>query len=263
MSRLSLACCLAASMVAASAWAEPSSGVESRHAPGRVLSGGPVAGVGFADMGGEVDVVIPGLVSATKAPRVAERWSAGAYLGVRLGERWGARVELRYAERGATATGGGGGFGGGAGIPYVLDFRIAYLELPALATYAIEYDGGFTPYVFAGPDLALRLSGEVEAELPQPGSDGSFTTTTISQDVSDSLARFDAGVTLGAGMKFPLDWGRLVLDLRYTASITRTADDGVLRLMVDGAGQGPGTSIELVPHGLRHRVLAVTAALEL
>lgn len=262
MSRLFIACCLAVSMVPAGAWAEPSGSLESRHAPGRVVSGGPVAGVGFADMGGEVDVVIPGLVSATKAPRATERWSAGGHLDLRLGERWGARVELRYAERGATAT-GGGGFGGADGIPYALDFRIAYLELPVLATYAIEYDGGFTPYVFAGPDLALRLSGEVEAELPRPGAGDSLATTTISQDVSDSLARFDAGVTAGAGMKFPLDWGRLVLDLRYTASITQTADDGVLRLMVDGDGQDQGLVIELMPRALRHRVLAVTAALEL
>lgn len=285
MKRFAIACWVAAVLLSWTwAWAEPGAAPGAviaepdgapRYAPQRRLTGGAIAGLGLADMGGEVEADVFGM-QTSPSPQVLEGLSAGGFVALQLHARWGARIELRYTRRGASAAQAadfaapGDDMSGGdmmgqdeaPAIPYAFDFQLAYLELPLLATCTIPYDGRLVPYVFAGPDLGLLLSAEVAGDVPmiddqgnvQVDDQGNLRTVRAEKDVKDGVSSFDVGVTLGAGMKFPLGRGRLVLDARYTLGILEAADGGEIALVEN--------LVTLSPRNLRHRVLSLSAAYE-
>jgi hypothetical protein len=266
MKHVSVVCCLAAVLLAG-AWAQAEPGSEivgPAHAPQSRLSGGVVAGIGLADMSGAVDARVLGMASSP-SPQILEGLSAGGFLTLQLDQRWGARVALRYSQRGASVVQAPRGMSGDepAAIPYAFDLRLAYLEVPLVATFTIPYDGRLVPFFFAGADLGFLLSAEVAGDVPVIDADGNVQrnaqgnpeTVRVSRDVKEGVSRFDVGVTLGAGMKFPLARGRLVLDARYSLGILAAADGGEIAL-VEGL-------VTLEPRGLRHRVLSLSAAYEL
>lgn len=245
----------------------------SGHAPQPRVTAGVVAGLGLADMSGEVQVDALGMQSSP-SPQVHEGLSAGAYAALQLDARWGVRLELRYTQRGASAVqapalempgdmpGDEPPDDGAFALPYEFDLRLAYLELPLLATFTIPYDGRLAPYFFAGPDLGLLLSAEVSGAVPvldgegnpQLDDEGLPVTAEVSRDVEDGVGSFDLGITFGAGMKFPLARGRMVLDARYTLGVIEAADGGTIAL-IDNV-------ITLSPRSMRHRVLSLSAAYE-
>ncbi|WP_428262052.1 porin family protein [Haliangium sp.] len=218
----------------------------------RRWSGGVVAGVGFNDMLGDVDADVYGTMVAP-SPEAAEGISAGGFLTVQFTPQWGARAEVRYSERGATAGQSAGGFGG-AGGGYAFDFTLAYVEVPILLTYSLAYDDSFVPFVFAGPDLALLISSEVTGSGSQTDDMGAVLYAfDATKDVEEATSSYDFGATVGAGMKFPLPSGKLVLDARYSIGFTEAVGEGETELV---------ENVRLLPHGLRHHGLSLSAAYE-
>ena len=110
--------------------------------------------------------------------------------------------------------------------------NLTYLEIPVLAKITVPSLGTFNPVLFAGPVLALKLSGKLKRELEG-------TTTEV--DV-ENMKGIDFGLVFGAGIDLGLEtlgMGKLALDLRYTLGLTTIsefADDdvknGVFSLMV-------------------------------
>ncbi len=204
-------------------------------------------------MSGDVTVEAFGMEDSP-APRSDQGLSAGGFVSAQLTPAWGARAEVRYSQRGARAASPGGGLGGPAGGSYSFEFALTYIEVPLLLTYALPYDGRFTPYLFAGPDIAVLLSSEVTGEgqaFDEMGAlIGAFEGT---QDVKDATASVDYAVTFGVGMKFPLPAGRLVFDARYLISVTEAVGAGETEFAPD---------VVLRPGGLRNHGLQLSAAYE-
>ncbi|WP_199350997.1 porin family protein [Haliangium ochraceum] len=268
------------STAAAQSQPEPSLQAQAAESSTPALSGGALFGVAFTDISGEFGVSAGSaddpdmqLVSATKAPVTTQGLSLGAYLSAQLAPRWGVRAELRYSQRGARASRELSSFGGSEEdfeIPYDITFDLAYLELPLLVTYAIPYANGFTPYLFAGPDLALLLTADVDVEVSLPARDPmdpsviTLEQSTATEDVSELIAGFDVGATLGAGMKFPLSRGHFILDARATLAITQTAGGGQVDITIPtGADSMSGDlAVALQPRNMRHRLFMLTAGYE-
>ena len=110
--------------------------------------------------------------------------------------------------------------------------NLTYLEIPILAKIKVPSLGTFKPVLFAGPAVAIKLSGKVKAE---------YEGTTVEEDIEDTKG-IDFGFVIGAG----IDWGKgvfgvgkLAVDLRYTLGISTISEfpdddvkNGAFSLMV-------------------------------
>jgi len=94
--------------------------------------------------------------------------------------------------------------------------------------------GGVKPCLFAGPVLALKLSGKMKAE---------YAGESEEEDIEDEdMKSTDFGLVIGAGLDFGLGapgMGKLTVDIRYSLGLstisTFEGDDvknGVFSLMV-------------------------------
>ncbi len=109
--------------------------------------------------------------------------------------------------------------------------NLTYLEIPVLAKITVPTLGVFKPTLFAGPAVALKLSGKTKRE---------FMGTTIEEDIEDTKGT-DFGFVVGAGIDLGLGAfgaGKLTVDLRYTLGLTTISEfendevkNGVFSLM--------------------------------
>ncbi|GAH00873.1 unnamed protein product, partial [marine sediment metagenome] len=112
--------------------------------------------------------------------------------------------------------------------------KLDYLEIPVLAKIIVPTPGGVKPCLFAGPVLALKLSGKMKAE---------YAGESVEEDIEDEdMKSTDFGLVIGAGLDFGLGvsgMGKLTVDIRYSLGLstisTFEGDDvknGVFSLMV-------------------------------
>ena len=86
-----------------------------------------------------------------------------------------------------------------------------YLEVPVLLRWNIPTGTTTRSHLYAGPTLAFRVSSRNRTE----------TETTDLKDVQG----LDSGVAIGGSVDFPLNPGRLVVDLRYGIGLTDAFGD--------------------------------------
>ena len=133
---------------------------------------------------------------------------AGAFMLVPMTETFGFQVEGLYSQKGAKFE--EDGFEG--------SLKLDSFDVPVLARYTIPSSTDTSFHLFAGPSLGFKLSAK---------SKTSFDGEDDEEDISDDVAGVDFGVVIGAGLEF----GRFVVDGRYTHGLTNlnTAedDDGV------------------------------------
>jgi hypothetical protein len=92
--------------------------------------------------------------------------------------------------------------------------------------------GGAKPFLFAGPVLALKLSGKGKFE---------YGAESDEEDIED-MKSTDFGLVIGAGVDFGLGvpgTGKMTLDVRYSLGLSTISDfegedikNGVFSLMV-------------------------------
>jgi hypothetical protein len=95
---------------------------------------------------------------------------------------------------------------------YKLD--LWYLEIPVLVKVAIPVESSLNPSVFAGPVVALKLSGKGKSE---------FTEGVVDRVVG-GLESYDFGVIFGAGVEFTLGFfkkGKFTADVRYNLGLMK------------------------------------------
>ena len=85
---------------------------------------------------------------------------------------------------------------------------IYYLEMPVLATLRIPTEGSVTPFVSAGPALALKLKASVNGNNRQ-------------EDIDGFVKGSDFGIVFGVG----IDVGRFSVEGRYTHGLANTSND--------------------------------------
>ena len=154
------------------------------------VSFGVKAGANFANLdfsGDDVDVSFDRRVGLV----------AGAFMLVPMTDTFGFQVEGLYSQKGAKFE--EDGFEG--------SLKLDSFDVPVLARYTIPSSTDTSFHLFAGPSLGFKLSAK---------SKTSFDGEDDEEDISDDVAGVDFGVVIGAGLEF----GRFVVDGRYTHGLT-------------------------------------------
>ncbi len=92
------------------------------------------------------------------------------------------------------------------------EFSLSYLEVPVLVKFMIPAPGGVKPNLYAGPALAIKLSGKIKHEVPG---------WPVEEEDIEGMKDTDFGLIVGAG----IDFGKLMVDLRYVLGLTAISDD--------------------------------------
>lgn len=97
-----------------------------------------------------------------------------------------------------------------------IDFRIEYIEIPILLHASLMPGSRFSPYLFAGPTIALEVSCDVE-----------FDSTKADCDDADTFNRksTDFGIAGGGGITIPMGPGSILIEARYTYGLTDIHDN--------------------------------------
>ena len=112
--------------------------------------------------------------------------------------------------------------------------KLNYLEIPVLVKIIVPTPGGVKPFLFAGPVLALKLSGKAKFE---------YGAESEEEDIEDEdIKSTDFGLVIGAGVDFGLGvpgTGKMTLDVRYSLGLSTISEfegddvkNGVFSLMV-------------------------------
>jgi Outer membrane protein beta-barrel domain len=96
-----------------------------------------------------------------------------------------------------------------------VSWNTSYLEIPVLFKLMIPAKGRIQPSLFAGPALAIKLSGKLKVEAGGASAEQSIP----------GIKSTDLGLVLGAGADIGL---KIRVDLRYTLGLTKMIEiDGV------------------------------------
>ncbi|MGB2763813.1 MAG: porin family protein [Candidatus Aminicenantaceae bacterium] len=111
-------------------------------------------------------------------------------------------------------------------ITSMWEFNLSYLEVPVLVKFMIPTPGSVKPNLYAGPAVAIMLSGKVKHKIPG---------WPVEEEDLRNMQDSDFGLIVGAG----IDFGKLMVDVRYvlgllTASSTVNSDlkNGVISISV-------------------------------
>jgi hypothetical protein len=173
------------------------------------LSAGVKGGVGFANLGGDVE----GTESKTG-------FSGGVFFGVGLHEYFMIQFEGQYVQKGAQETEDG----------IDLKFKLDYIEfmVPATLTIPIE-NSPIMPRLYAGPALAIEASCGFSAEGPggSPSIDVACDQVSEATDggVDDIKTKStDFGVFFGGGLDIAVGNGAITLDVLYNLGLSNIND---------------------------------------
>ena len=102
-----------------------------------------------------------------------------------------------------------------SGLEYKIS--LSYLEIPVLAKLLITTPGMIKPCLFAGPSLAIKLSGKEKV---------TYDGTTYYEGDLEGYKDIDFGLIIGAGIDFGLGaaGGKITVDLRYNLGFTNISD---------------------------------------
>jgi len=145
---------------------------------------------------------------------------AGGFIRFNISETFAIQPEVLYTMK-------GGKFEetiDGETMKFEMNF--SYLEIPVLLKLTIPTPGGIKPSLFAGPALAIKLSGKEKLV---------YAGETIEEEDIEEMKDTDFGLIIGAGVDF---WN-LTVDLRYVLGLNTfsTEEDvdakhGVISLIV-------------------------------
>ena len=126
----------------------------------------------------------------------------GAFMLFPVSPTFGLQVEGLYSQKGAKFD----------EDDFESRIELDTFDVPVLARYTIPSSTDTSFHLFAGPSFGFKLSAN---EIEQFG-DGDGEKT----DISDDVAGIDFGLVVGAGIEF----GRFVIDGRYTHGFTNLND---------------------------------------
>jgi hypothetical protein len=129
----------------------------------------------------------------------------GGFITFGISEMFAIQPEVLYSMKGSKAE------GIVLAESFKVEFNLSYLEIPVLLKVRIPTRGTVRPSIFAGPYLAIKLSGKSKIE---------YAGESEEEDLED-LKDTDIGLVLGAG----IDFGKLTVDLRYNLGITKIPEE--------------------------------------
>jgi hypothetical protein len=154
-------------------------------------------------------------------------FSVGGFITFDINEMFAIQSEVLYTMKGLRWEGEING-----ATPLKVWIKLDYLEIPVLVKIMPGTQGSIKPYLFAGPAVAIKVSGKVKAE---------FEGESDEEDLED-VKGTDFGLVIGAGVDFGFGAsgkGKMTLDVRYTLGLSTISDfegedikNGVFSLMV-------------------------------
>ena len=181
------------------------------------ITGGLKIGMNSANLHGEAIKKLKEEVGQ----ELQSKWGlcAGGFIRFNIGKIFAIQPEFLYTMKGAkfeeTIL----------GETMKLEMNLSYLEIPVLVKLMIPTPGGIKPCLFAGPALAIKLSGKTRLE---------YAGETEEEDIEE-MKDTDFGLIIGAGV----DFGKLTVDLRYVLGLTTISEEaeeeaknGVISLIV-------------------------------
>lgn len=167
------------------------------------LTGGPKIGANFANLYGEnVKEAEEELGEDFKSKLGI---CVGGFITFNISEMFAIQPEVLYSMKGSKAE------GTLFGETFKVKFNLSYLEIPVLVKLRITTRGNVKPNIFAGPSLAIKLSGKTKTEYAGESEEDDL------EDIKDT----DIGLIIGAGV----DFGKLTVDLRYNLGLTKLSEE--------------------------------------
>ena len=185
-------------LLASVAAAQQSSAV----APLAHISIGPFFGFNYTSFYGDKDL----------SPKSRTDFALGGQVDVTLATTTFLRTGLIYSRRGAKIT----------ELGFDLAFKPKYLELPVLFGYRFPTTSSAQPYLFGGPQLAVRVGCSVEVKQ----DDVSASADCDNPDLEADFHSVDFAAVAGFGMAVPLGTNSLSFDLRYALGFTKVVKEG-------------------------------------
>jgi len=95
--------------------------------------------------------------------------------------------------------------------------NLSYLEIPVLAKFLIPSQSNIKPSFYAGPSLAIKLSGKKRGEY----------NGDVKKEDLQNVKGTDLGLVIGAGLDLNLGFlgqGKVTVDIRYTFGLTSISE---------------------------------------
>jgi hypothetical protein len=151
---------------------------------------GVKAGVNLADMTGDIDN------NERKAV-----FGGGLFLNIALTEIFSIQPELLYMMKGTKSS-----------VRENTSFKLGYFDVPVLFKASLPTGIAFVPHVFAGPSFGFLISAKEERLLEE-------------MDIKEHITSVDYGLVLGTGFDYMIDRLCLLLDVRYSFSLTTILEE--------------------------------------
>ncbi len=155
---------------------------------------GVVGGINFADL----RITEPN--DSIEKNSTDSKFGIGALLALDIGKQYFLQIQPMYLVKGGTAV-------PDPGDPEY-GFSASYLEVPLLLQKS--FGSKIKPYILAGPTIGFLLSSEVEVDL---------NGTLFTADLKDVSEKIDLGLSLGAGIIYPVGNFSLFLESRYILGV--------------------------------------------
>ncbi len=131
--------------------------------------------------------------------------------------------------------------------------KLSYLEAPVLFKLKIPTNARVEPSLYAGPSFAIKLEAKEKWESTFSDSNGVLLYHgSGTEDISERINNVDLGVVFGGDLKINVKIAEVVIDARYSLSLTHI-DAGVIVF-----------HSKVGTHGFRdmkNRIIAITAGL--
>lgn len=147
-------------------------------------------------------------------------FAAGVYAEFPLTNIFSFQPELMFVQKGGSDDGDffddDDDFFNGDTNSETQKLTLNYLDVPLLGRANIPLEADFTPYVVAGPSIGYLLSASVN--------------DVDDDDLDELFKSLNFGFIIGAGVEF----GNLVVDLRYDIGLSNILDDSFLEEELNG-----------------------------
>ena len=145
-------------------------------------------------------------------------FGAGAVFDIKLSDNSSLLFEPMYLQKGGKIEEGSDPMNQPPG-----EIISAYFELPVLLK--LTYGEEFKPYILLGPSFGYLLSSDLEMKLAGYNFTGDFSTV---------MEDFDLGLVIGLGLQYPVDFGNLFIEAKYSYGLLNQMKGGTVTIKDQG-----------------------------
>jgi len=152
-------------------------------------------------------------------------FAGGVYMDYAFNRFFSLQPEILYVTKGLD-----GGFKS-SGFNASYSGRFDYIEIPLLAKFTVAGKSRFSPYFFAGPDVGINLSADVDFAYTNTRTDESVSG---SSDWSGIMNRTEICFSFGAGCKYAVGLGGITADARFDLGLSDVYSGGAVTTEIGG-----------------------------